>query len=224
MSKVLVVDDDAHIRELVGIFLEREGLHVFEAANGREALTKLEKVRADLMILDVMMPEMDGWELCRRLRQSGDLPLLILTAKGETNDKVKGFQLGSDDYLVKPFEPAEMVARVKALMNRYRIATSQMVRVGDLAMNRKTHELRVGQQSLTVPPKEFELLFELASHAGRTLSRSALIEGIWGYDFEGNERTLDVHINRLRERFPKERHSFRICTIRGLGYRLEEQT
>jgi two-component system, OmpR family, response regulator len=99
-----------------------------------------------------------------------------------------------------------------------------MVRVGDLAMNRKTHELRVGQQSLTVPPKEFELLFELASHAGRTLSRSALIEGIWGYDFEGNERTLDVHINRLRERFPKERHSFRICTIRGLGYRLEEQT
>jgi two-component system OmpR family response regulator len=125
---------------------------------------------------------------------------------------------------VKPFEPAEMVARVKALMNRYRIATSQMVRVGDLAMNRKTHELRVGQQSLTVPPKEFELLFELASHAGRTLSRSALIEGIWGYDFEGNERTLDVHINRLRERFPEERHSFRICTIRGLGYRLEEQT
>ena len=224
MSKVLVVDDDAHIRELVGIFLEREGLHVFEAANGREALTKLEKVRADLVILDVMMPEMDGWELCRRLRQSGDLPLLILTAKGETNDKVKGFQLGSDDYLVKPFEPAEMVARVKALMNRYRIATSQMVRVGDLAMNRKTHELRVGQQSLTVPPKEFELLFELASHAGRTLSRSALIEGIWGYDFEGNERTLDVHINRLRERFPEERHSFRICTIRGLGYRLEEQT
>jgi DNA-binding response OmpR family regulator len=224
MSKVLVVDDDAHIRELVGIFLEREGLHVFEAANGREALTKLETVRADLVILDVMMPEMDGWELCRRLRQSGDLPLLILTAKGETNDKVKGFQLGSDDYLVKPFEPAEMVARVKALMNRYRIATSQMVRVGDLAMNRKTHELRVGQQSLTVPPKEFELLFELASHAGRTLSRSALIEGIWGYDFEGNERTLDVHINRLRERFPEERHSFRICTIRGLGYRLEEQT
>jgi two-component system OmpR family response regulator len=224
MSKVLVVDDDAQIRELVRIFLEREGLDVFEAANGREALTKLETVRADLVILDVMMPEMDGWELCRRLRQSGDLPLLILTAKGETNDKVKGFQLGSDDYLVKPFEPAEMVARVKALMNRYRIATSQMVRVGDLAMNRKTHELRVGQQSLTVPPKEFELLFELASHAGRTLSRSALIEGIWGYDFEGNERTLDVHINRLRERFPEERHSFRICTIRGLGYRLEEQT
>jgi len=224
MSKVLVVDDDAHIRELVRIFLEREGLDVYEAANGQQALTKLETVRADLVILDVMMPEMDGWELCRRLRQGGDLPLLILTAKGETNDKVKGFQLGTDDYLVKPFEPAEMVARVKALMKRYRIATSQMVRVGDLVMNRRTHELRVGEQLLTVPLKEFDLLFELASQAGRTLIRSALIERIWGYDFEGNERTLDVHINRLRERFPEERHAFRIRTIRGLGYRLEERS
>ena len=223
MSKVLVVDDDAHIRELVRIFLAQEGLDVYEASNGRDALTKLQKVRADLVILDVMMPEMDGWELCRRLRQSGDLPLLILTAKGETVDKIKGFQLGADDYLVKPFETPEMVARVKALMKRYRIATSQIVRVGDLAMNRKTHELSVGEQTLTVPLKEFELLFELASHAGRTLTRSNLIEGIWGYDFEGNERTLDVHINRLRERFPEERHAFRIRTIRGLGYRLEER-
>jgi len=223
MSKVLVVDDDAHIRELVRIFLAQEGLDVYEASNGRDALTKLQKVRADLVILDVMMPEMDGWELCRRLRQGGDLPLLILTAKGETGDKIKGFRLGADDYLVKPFEPPEMVARVKALMKRYRIATSQIVRVGDLAMNRKTHELSVGEQTLTVPLKEFELLFELASHAGRTLTRSDLIEGIWGYDFEGNERTLDVHINRLRERFPEERHAFRIRTIRGLGYRLEER-
>ncbi|MEI9971287.1 MAG: response regulator transcription factor [Ignavibacteriota bacterium] len=224
MSKVLVVDDDAHIRELVRIFLEREGIDVYEAANGHEALAKLETVRADLVILDIMMPEMDGWELCRRLRQGGDLPLLILTAKGETNDKIKGFQLGTDDYLVKPFEPAEMVARVQALMKRYRIATSQMVRVGDLSMDRKTYDLRVGEEPLTVPLKEFELLFELASHAGRTLTRSALIEGVWGYDFDGNERTLDVHINRLRERFPEERHAFRIRTIRGLGYRLEERS
>src|SRR5215831_11469057 len=221
MSKVLVVDDDAHIRELVRIFLEREGLDVYEASNGREALTMLQRVRADLVILDVMMPNMDGWELCRRLRQSGDLPLLILTAKGETSQKVKGFQLGTDDYLVKPFEPAELVARVKALLKRYRIAISQTVQAGDLSMNRKTHELTVAGQPLILPLKEFELLFELASHAGKTLSRSQLIEGIWGYDFEGNERTLDVHINRLRERFPEERHSFRIRTIRGLGYRLE---
>jgi two-component system, OmpR family, response regulator len=224
MSKVLVVDDDPRIRELVRIFLEHEGLDVHEASDGREALTKLETVRADLVILDVMMPNMDGWELCRRLRQSGDFPVLMITAKGETSQKIKGFQLGADDYLVKPFEPAEMAARVKALLKRYRIASSQTVQVGDLIMDRKTHELTVGGRPLTVPLKEFDLLFTLASYPGRTLSRDQLIEDIWGYDFEGNERTLDVHINRLRERFPEETHSFRIRTIRGLGYRLEART
>ena len=223
MSKILVVDDDPHIRELVRVFLEREGLAVHEASDGLEALAKLETVKADLVILDVMMPNMDGWELCRRLRQSGDFPLLMITAKGETSQKIKGFQLGTDDYLVKPFEPVELVARVKALLKRYRIASSQTVQVGDLIMDRKTHELTVGGQPLTIPLKEFELLFTLASYPGRTLSRDQLIEDIWGYDFEGNERTLDVHINRLRERFPEERHSFRIRTIRGLGYRLEAQ-
>jgi two-component system OmpR family response regulator len=223
MSRVLVVDDDPHIRELVRVFLEREGFEVTEASDGRDALARLEVTRADLVILDVMMPNMDGWELCRRLRSSGDLPLLMITAKGETGDKIKGFQLGTDDYLVKPFEPAELVVRVKALLKRYRIANSQTVQVGDLAMDHKTHELTVAGQPLTVPLKEFELLFQLASYAGKTLSRSQLIEDIWGYDFEGNERTLDVHINRLRERFPEESHSFRIRTIRGLGYRLEER-
>ena len=223
MSKILVVDDDPHIRELVRVFLEREGLAVHEASDGLEALAKLETVKADLVILDVMMPNMDGWELCRRLRQSGDFPLLMITAKGETSQKIKGFQLGTDDYLVKPFEPVELVARVKALLKRYRIASSQTVQVGDLIMDRRTHELTVGGRPLTVPLKEFELLFTLASYPGRTLSRDQLIEDIWGYDFEGNERTLDVHINRLRERFPEELHSFRIRTIRGLGYRLEAQ-
>jgi two-component system OmpR family response regulator len=221
MSKVLVVDDDPHIRELVRVFLEREGLEVHEAADGVEALAKLESVRSDMVILDVMMPNMDGWELCRQLRQSGDFPLLMITAKGETSQKIKGFQLGTDDYLVKPFEPEELVARVKALLKRYRIASSQTVQIGLLTMNRKTHELTVNGDSLTLPLKEFELLFKLASHAGKTLSRDQLIEDIWGYDFEGNERTLDVHINRLRERFPPEHHSFQIRTIRGLGYRLE---
>jgi DNA-binding response OmpR family regulator len=221
MSRVLVVDDDPHIRELVRVFLHREGLDVHEASDGVEALAKLESVKADIVILDVMMPNMDGWELCRRLRQSGDCPLLMITAKGETSQKIKGFQLGADDYLVKPFEPVELVARVKALLNRYRIASSQTVNVGDLAMNRRTYEVTVNGQSVTLPLKEFELLFKLASYPGKTLSRERLIEDIWGYDFEGNERTLDVHINRLRERFPEDRHSFRITTIRGLGYRME---
>jgi len=223
MGKILVVDDDPHIRELVRVFLEREGLDVFEAPDGVEALATLEAVRADLVILDIMMPHMDGWELCRRLGLAGDFPLLMLTAKGETGDKLKGFQLGTDDYLVKPFEPPELVARVKALLNRYRIANSQKVQVGGLTMDRRTHEAAVDRQPLMLPLKEFELLFQLASYAGKTLPRERLIEDIWGYDFDGNERTLDVHINRLRERFPEGRHGFRIATIRGLGYRLEER-
>ena len=231
MTQILVVDDDPHIRELVGVFLRNEGFDVTEASDGLEALARLESVKADLVILDVMMPNMDGWELARQLSEAGGelgftqaaggLPLLMLTAKADTSQKIKGFGLGADDYLVKPFEPLELVARVKALLKRYRIAHSQTVQVGDLAMDRKTHEVSANGQPFSLPLKEFELLFELASYAGRTLSREQLIEHIWGYDYEGNERTLDVHINRLRERFPEDQHAFRIRTLRGLGYRLE---
>ncbi len=221
MSRIMIVDDDPHIRELAGIFLKDEGFEIIEAADGVEALARLELIRVDLVILDIMMPNMDGWELCRQLREFYDFPLLMLTAKGETSQKIKGFELGTDDYLVKPFEPLELVARVKALLKRYRIATTQQVQVGDLSMDRKTFEVTVQGESLTLPLKEFELLFKLASYPGKTFSRESLIEDIWGYDFEGNERTLDVHINRLRERFPEGQHTFHIRTIRGLGYRLE---
>jgi two-component system OmpR family response regulator len=221
MNNILIVDDDPNIRELVRVFLRNEGFDVYEASDGVEALARLESLKAELVILDVMMPNMDGWELCRELRASYDIPLLMLTAKGETAQKIKGFQLGTDDYLVKPFEPLELVARVKALLKRYRIATSQTVQVGELLMDHKTYEVTVHGEHLTMPRKEFELLFKLASYPGRTFSRDQLIEDIWGYDFEGNERTLDVHINRLRERFPEDKHSFRIRTIRGLGYRME---
>jgi DNA-binding response OmpR family regulator len=225
MTRVLIVDDDPHIRQLVRVFLETEGLDVAEADDGAAALAWLETAKADLVIVDVMMPNMDGWELCRELRASyGDLPLLMLTAKGETAQKIKGFQLGADDYLVKPFEPLELVARVKALLKRYRIAMSQVVQLGELVIDRKTFEVSVRGVSMALPRKEFELLFKLASYPGRTFSRDQLIEDIWGYDFEGNERTLDVHINRLRERFPEEQHSFRIKTMRGLGYRLEARS
>ncbi len=221
MSKILVVDDDPHIRELARVFLHDTGFDVVEASDGIEALSRLETTRVDLVVLDIMMPNMDGWDLCQRLRDSYDFPILMLTAKGETHDKLKGFELGTDDYLVKPFEPLELVVRVKALLKRYRIAVSQTVQIGELFMDRKTHEITVNGENLTLPLKEFELLFELASYQGKTLSRDQLIEAIWGYDFDGNERTLDVHINRLRERFPEEKHSFRIRTIRGLGYRIE---
>lgn len=221
MAKIMVVDDDPYIRELVRVFLQREGFDIVEAADGREALARLEHTPADLVVLDIMMPNMDGWELCRELRKMYDIPLLMLTAKGETSQKIKGFELGTDDYLVKPFEPAELVVRVKALLKRYRIAASHIVQVGSLQINRQTFEITQDDKLLTIPLKEFELLFMLASYSGKTLSREQLIEQIWGYDFEGNERTVDVHINRLRERFPAEEYGFLIRTVRGLGYRLE---
>lgn len=221
MSRILVVDDDAHIRELVRVFLQNDGFEVVEAADGLRALSKLDSLKADLAIIDVMMPNMDGWELCQELKASFDIPVLMLTAKGETSQKLKGFQLGTDDYLVKPFEPLELVARVKALLKRYRIESSQTIQLGELILDRKTFQVEDGGENLTLPLKEFELFFKLASYPGRTFSREQLIEDIWGYDFHGNDRTLDVHISRLRERFPEDKHSFKITTIRGLGYRLE---
>ncbi|MNB82782.1 Heme response regulator HssR [compost metagenome] len=215
------MDDDPHIRELAAVFLKAEGMEVFEAADGREALDFLMDQTVDMVILDIMMPNVDGWELTRELRRESDLPLLMLTAKGETSQIVKGFELGTDDYLVKPFEPPVLLARVKALLKRYQISSAQSVTVGRLKMNRKTYEIQSEEGVLTLPLKEYELLFKLASYPGQTMTRERLIEEIWGYDFEGNERTLDVHINRLRERFPGERYGFVIRTVRGLGYRLE---
>jgi len=221
MGYMLVVDDDPHIRELIRVILQKEGLSVQEAPDGQSALAQMEALPADMVILDIMMPNMDGWELCRELRKQYDIPLLMLTAKGEMGDKVRGFNLGTDDYLVKPFDPAELTVRVKALLKRYRIAVSQQVSVAELMLDRQTYEVKVHAEYTTLPPKEFELLFMLVSRLGRTLTRNQLIEAIWGYDFDGNERTLDVHINRLRERFVAWNVSIKISTIRGLGYRLE---
>lgn len=221
MNKILLVDDDSHVRELAGLFLRRDGFVVLEAVDGVEALSKIDSVKVDLAVIDVMMPNIDGWELCEELKSTFDIPVLMLTAKGETSQKPRGFQLGTDDYLVKPFEPLEPVARVKALLKRYRIESSQTIQVSELTMDRKTYQVEGGDESLALPLKEFELLFKLASDSGRTFSREQLIEDILGYDFHGNNRTLDVHISRLRERFSEEKYSFKITTIRGLRYRLE---
>jgi two-component system OmpR family response regulator len=221
VTKLLVVDDDPHIRELVKLFLAREGFEVIEASDGIEALRLLEIEQVNMVILDVMMPNMDGWALCKELRETTELPVLMLTAKGETTQKLKGFELGADDYLVKPFEPLELIARAKSLLKRYRIAISQSVQAGDVVLNRITYEVTMGGRAMTLPLKEFELLFKLASYPGKTFSRDLLIEQLWGFDYEGDERTVDVHIKRLRERFPEEQSRFRIQTIRGLGYRLE---
>ncbi|WP_057915004.1 response regulator transcription factor [Peribacillus muralis] len=221
MTKILIVDDDAHIRELIQLLLRKEGFDLYVAPDGLEALSVMEKVKINLAIIDIMMPNMDGWQLCKELREFSDIPILMLTAKGETAQKVKGFELGADDYLVKPFEPIELVLRTKALLKRYKITTSQTLNIGDLQMNRKTHQLSFKGEEYTIPLKEFEVLFKLASYPGKTFSREELIEDIWGYDYEGDERTVDVHIKRVRERFPELEFPFRIRTIWGLGYRLE---
>ena len=221
MTKILIVDDDAHIRELINLLLRKEGFDLYEASDGMQALKVMEKVKIDLAVIDIMMPNMDGWQLCKELREFSDIPILMLTAKGETTQKVKGFGLGADDYLVKPFEPIELVLRIKALLKRYKITISQTLNIGELKMNRNTHEMSFKEQEYTIPLKEFELLFKLASYPGKTFSREDLIEDIWGYDYEGDERTVDVHIKRVRERFPKSEFPFLIKTIWGLGYRLE---
>lgn len=221
MNNILIVDDDVHFRKLIKAILGKEGFTLYEAADGHEAIAALDTVQADLVILDVMMPNMDGWQLCQELRAHYNLPLLMLTAKGDIRQKVKGFELGTDDYLVKPVEPMELVVRVKALLRRYQIVSSQSVQIGELSMNRMSYEVTVDGTCLFLPLKEFELLFKLASSPNKTYAREQLIADIWGYDFEGNERTLDVHINRLRQRFPEEKHSFAIRTVRGLGYCLE---
>lgn len=221
MSKILIVDDDPYIRELVKVLLKNEGFDILEASDGIEALAEIQKEKVNIAVIDIMMPNMDGWDLCKEIRKYYDIPILMLTAKGDITQKVKGFELGTDDYMVKPFEPLELVARVKALLKRYLITASEIIEVGELSINHKTYEVTDRGENLSLPLKEFELLFKLGSYPGRTFSRDELIEDIWGYDFEGNERTLDVHVNRLRERFPENKYSFKIKTIRGLGYRIE---
>jgi DNA-binding response OmpR family regulator len=224
MTKILVIDDEQNIRELIGLYLRNEGYIVEEAGDGLEALELLKTVRVDLIILDIMMPRMDGWELCRELRQTSDTPLLMVTAKGEPGQVIKGFELGTDDYLVKPFDPMELVMRVKALIKRYRIASSQIVQVGDVTVDRQSFEVKVGGERLTLPLKEFELLYKMAAYAGQIFTRTQLIEQIWGADYEGDERTVDVHIKRLRERLQGLTVTVSITTIRGLGYRFEVHT
>jgi len=222
MSKIMIVDDDSNIRELVIALLQNNGFEVCEAADGHEALQNIDIDNPDLAIIDIMMPNMDGFELCRHLRSYYEnMPILMLTAKGELANKVKGFGLGADDYLTKPFEGDELVVRVQALLRRYKIEASQIIQIGNVTIDRNRYNITMNGLHEDIPMKEFELLFKLASFPGKTFSRNRLIEAIWGVDFEGNERTLDVHVNRLRDRFPEQQTGFKITTIRGLGYRLE---
>jgi two-component system OmpR family response regulator len=223
MAMIMVVDDEAHIRELIRLYLLDEGFEVVEKANGEEAYDYVVSHPVDLVILDIMMPRMDGWELCQNIREIGNIPILIITALREPSQKIKGFQLGTDDYLTKPFDPVEMVMRVKALLKRYRVSISQIVQIGDIKLDRTSYQVIFTHhnEAITLPRKEFELLYKLASYPGQLFTRDNLIQQIWGYDYEGDERTIDVHIKRLRERFEAHAPLFKIVTLRGLGYRLE---
>lgn len=223
MAKILIVDDDSHIRELIRVILAQEGFFIIEADNGETALSILESDKIDMVILDIMMPNMDGWTFCQEVRTyySNTLPIIMLTAKGETTQKVKGFGLGADDYMVKPFAAAELVARAKAHLKRHQISVSNQIQIGDVLIDRASFKVTIEDHHITLPLKEFELLFKLATHPQKTFSREQLIEDIWGFDYEGDERTVDVHIKRLRQRFSYENCPFKITTIRGLGYRLE---
>jgi DNA-binding response OmpR family regulator len=222
MNRALIVDDDPYIRELVSKILVREGFEVVEARDGRDAFGKLGDQRIDIVVLDLMMPNMDGIEFCSTARRYyEDLPILMLTALGETAQKVKGFSSGADDYLVKPFAAEELIARMRALLKRYHKNCSQKLAFGSLEMDALTHSCLRHKTAIELPLKEYDLLFALAGAQGRTLGRRQLIDDVWGYEFDGNERTLDVHINRLRERFDQDADGFKIVTVRGLGYRLE---
>lgn len=222
MSKVLVVDDDKNINKLIESLLKNENYEVIVAFDGENALEKLENEKVDMLITDVMMPNMDGWELCKEVRLFSSMPILMLTVLGEATQKVKGFGIGADDYLTKPFEPIELIARVRALFRRANINDSLSITIGELMIDKKSYIVKTKLGSYTLPPKEFELLFTLASTPGKIFSRDSLIEKVWGYDFDGNERTLDVHVGRLRDKFPQDEFGIKITTIRGLGYRLEE--
>ncbi|MFE4712556.1 MULTISPECIES: response regulator transcription factor [unclassified Paenibacillus] len=221
MKKILVTDDDMNIRTLLKHVLTREGYQVLEAGDGREGITVLKEHTVDMAIVDVMMPHVDGLELCQYIRETYDIPVILLTARQQLSDKEQGYLRGTDDYLTKPFEPEELIFRMKALFRRYSVASNDKIRLNSLVIDRKNYEINDGDDVLLLPVKEFELLAQLAQYPGRLFSRSELIELVWGAGYEGDERTVDVHIKRLRQRFAGYQDDFVIRTVRGIGYKVE---
>lgn len=224
MIHILIVDDDIHIRELLKHHLQAEGYQVFEASDGDKASQFLEEKQIHLAVVDVMMPNKDGFQLCEEIRKYYDFPVILLTAKDQLVDKEKGFSVGTDDYLTKPFEPKELLFRIKALLRRYQMVNAEKIILHNTVIDRKSYEVHCHGKLLMLPMKEFELLAQLASYPDRIFTREELIQQIWGVDFNGGDRTVDVHIKRLRERFSKLTDDFTIKTVRGVGYKLEVKT
>lgn len=223
-NKILIVDDDSNIVELIRLYLEKDGFDTVTASNGKQALEKFSSDAPDLIVLDVMMPEMDGWQVCREIRKTSDVPIIMLTAKGETFDKVLGLELGADDYMVKPFETKELVARIKAVLRRFESKEpepSKEIVYPHLSVNISNYELKIDGELVEIPPKELELLYFLASNPNRVYTREQLLEEVWGFDYFGDSRTVDVHIKRLREKLEHIDANWQLKTVWGVGYKFE---
>ena len=225
VQTILIADDDANICELVRLYLEKEGYETVVCLNGARALEIFRQGGIDLAILDIMMPKMDGVTVCREIRKESTMPIIMLTAKGETFDKVLCFELGADDYVVKPFEGKELVARVKAVLRRSTLeekeTAEKVVSYDDIVINLTNYELVLKGKSLDIPPKELELLYFLASHPNRVFTREQLLEDVWGFDYFGDSRTVDVHIKRIREKIEGINDKWQLKTVWSVGYKFE---
>ena len=223
-QKVLVVEDDNNIAELLRLYLQKDGFEVSHAADGGKAVEMAREIQPDLVLLDIMLPVMDGWQVCRELRKTMKMPIIMLTAKGETEDKVSGLEMGADDYIVKPFEVKELLARVHAVLRRTGDdgkPKSKKLTFDKLVINLDSYELIVDGKKIDTPPKELELLYHLAATPNRVYTRNQLLDEVWGFDYFGDSRTVDVHIKRLREKVENVSDQWELKTVWGVGYKFE---
>ena len=222
--KILVVDDDTNICELLRLYLEKDGFETIVVHDGEAALEEVSRHNPDMILLDIMLPKLDGWQVCREIRKTSSTPIIMLTAKGETFDKVLGLELGADDYVVKPFDAKEVVARVKAVLRRSNPEDSgsvKEVRYDKLVINLTNYELIVDGKQIDTPPKELELIYHLASNPNRVYTRDQLLDEVWGFDYYGDSRTVDVHVKRLREKLEGVSPNWSLKTVWGVGYKFE---
>lgn len=224
-GKILIVDDDKNICELLRIYIEKEGFEAAIANDGETALEMFDAFSPDLVLLDIMLPGLDGWQVCREIRKKSSKPIIMLTAKGEVFDKVLGLELGADDYVVKPFETKEVVARINAVLRRSIKTESdeenKVVTYENLSINLTNYELKVAGKQVDTPPKEMELIYHLASHPNRVFTRDQLLDEVWGFDYYGDSRTVDVHVKRLREKLEGVSNKWALKTVWGVGYKFE---
>lgn len=224
-KKVLIVEDEANIAELLRLYLEKDGFEIAIASDGGEGVAMAQSFEPDLIFLDIMLPVMDGWTVCREVRKTSKVPIIMLTARGETTDKISGLEMGADDYITKPFEVKELMARVHAVLRRYEPEGApngkKVLSFDKLLINLESYELLVDGKKVDTPPKELELLFHLASSPNKVYTRNLLLDEVWGFDYFGDSRTVDVHIKRLREKLENVSPQWALTTVWGVGYKFE---